>query len=187
MIRGSGLKGLVSLEKKTTIDSINVIRPLLDFEKKNLEFISNHVFDFFIKDPSNENTIFQRIKIRNLIKEFNKNGLDKNKLLLTLKNLKKSNQAIIFYVEKNKKFNSFFDKKKRQLILNNDFFDQPYEIVFRSFSDCLKMIGEKYNFTRGKKVDYILEKIRKNSLIKETLAHCVIKKVNRTIILTKED
>lgn len=34
MIRGSGLKGLISLEKKTIINSINLIRPLLDFEKK---------------------------------------------------------------------------------------------------------------------------------------------------------
>ena len=156
-------------------------------KKKNLKFISNHVFDFFIRDPSNENTNFQRIKIRNLISEFNKNGLDKNKLLLTLKNLKKSNQTIIFYVERNKKLNSFFDKKKKQLILNNNFFDQPHEIVFRSFSDSLKLIGGKYNFPRGKKIDYILEKIWKNTLIKETLAGCVIKKVNRTTILTKED
>ncbi len=187
MIRGSGLKGLISLEKKAIINSIHLIRPLLDFEKRNLEFISNHVFAFFIKDPSNENTIFQRIKIRNLINELNKNGLDKNKLLLTLKNLKKSNQAIMFYVERNKKLNSFFDKKNRQLILNNNFFDQPYEIVFRSMTDSLKMIGGKYNFTRGKKVDYVLEKIWKNTLIKETLARCIIKKANQTIILTKED
>ena len=101
--------------------------------------------------------------------------------------MKKSNKAILFYVERNKKLNSFFDKKNRQLILNNNFFDQPYEIVFRSMTDFLKMIGGKYNFPRGKKVDYVLEKIRKNTLIKETLASCIIKKVNQTIILTKED
>ena len=80
----------------------------MDFEKKDLEFISNYVFNFFVKDPSNENTIFQRIKIRNLISEFKNNGLDKDKLLLTLKNLKKSNQAIIFYIEQNKKTKFFF-------------------------------------------------------------------------------
>ena len=42
------------------------------------------------------------------------------------------------------------------------------------------------NFTRGKKIDLILEKIKKNTLKKETLAGCVIKKVNQTIIITKE-
>ena len=36
MIRGSGLKGLVSLEKNTKFASINLIRPLLGFEKKDM-------------------------------------------------------------------------------------------------------------------------------------------------------
>ena len=159
----------------------------MDFEKKNLEFVSSYVFDFFVKDPSNENTVYQRIKIRNLIQEFKKKGLDKDKLLLTLKNLKKSNQALNFYVKKNKELNSFLDQKNRELVLNELFFSQPYEVVFRSLSDSLKIIGGKYNFTRGKKIDHILGKINKNSLKKETLAGCVLKKVNQTVIITKED
>ena len=67
MIRGSGLRGLISLEKNTSFASINLIRPLLDFKKKDLEFISNYVFNFFVNDPSNKNTKFQRIEIRNII------------------------------------------------------------------------------------------------------------------------
>ena len=186
MIRGSGLKGLISLEKKTNINSINLIRPLLDFEKKNLEFISNYVFNFFVNDPSNKNTFFQRIKIRNILSEFKKNGLEKDKLFLTLKNLKKTNKALIFYTEKNKELNSFFHKKNKELVLNKFFFTQPYEIIFRSLVDSLKLIGGKYYFSRGKKVDYILDKIKKNTLKKETLAGCIIKKVNQTVIITKE-
>ncbi len=48
MLRGSGLKGLVSLEKKTTIKKINIIRPLLEFDKKDLIFISKHLFNFYV-------------------------------------------------------------------------------------------------------------------------------------------
>ena len=186
MIRGSGLRGLVSLEKKTTRDKINLIRPLLNFNKKDLEFISNHVFNFFINDPSNKDTKYTRIRIRKLINEFKNNGLDKAKLFLTLKNLKKSNQALSFYVEKNKKLNSFFHKDKKELVLNEFFFMQPYEVVFRSISDSIRLVGEKYNAVRGKKIDYILEKIRQNSLKKETLGRCMIKKVNQTVVIVKE-
>jgi tRNA(Ile)-lysidine synthase len=186
MIRGSGLKGLVSLEKKKELASINLIRPLLDFEKKDLRFISNYVFNFFVNDPSNVNTKFQRIRLRNIISEFKNNGLDKNKLFLTLKNLKRSNQALIFYIEQNKKQNSFLYKDNNEAVLNENFFIHPYEVVFRSLSDILKIIGDKYNFTRGKKIDLILDKINKNTLKKETLAGCVIKKVNHTVIITKE-
>ena len=37
MLRGSGLKGLISLEKKTILNQINLIRPLLSFSKNDLE------------------------------------------------------------------------------------------------------------------------------------------------------
>jgi tRNA(Ile)-lysidine synthase len=186
MIRGSGLKGLVSLEKNTRINSINLLRPLLDFEKKDLEFISKKVFNFFVNDPSNENVIFKRVEIRNIISEFKKSGLNKDKLFLTLKNLRSSNKALKFYVQLNKEQNSFFHKDKVELILNDNFFKHPYEIVFRSLSDSLQLIGNKYYFARGKKIDYILKKIQKKTLRKETLAGCVIKKVNHTVIITKE-
>ena len=86
-----------------------------------------------------------------MISKFKQNGLDKNKLFLTLKNLKKSNRALKFYVEQNKKINSFLNNENKELVLNEDFFSHPYEIIFRSFSDSLKMIGDKYYSTRGKK------------------------------------
>ena len=188
ILRGSGLNGLISLSKKTRYKdkNIKILRPLLDLQKKDLTYLSKTIFNFFVNDPSNEDNKYQRIKIRNIISEFKKNGLDKDKLFLTLKNLKKSNQAIIFYIEQNKKLNSFLFKNKRELVLNKNFFNHPYEVVFRSFSDSLKIIGDKYNFTRGKKIDLILDKIKKNTLKKETLAGCVIKKVNQTVIITKE-
>ena len=186
MIRGSGLKGLVSLEKEININSINLIRPLLDFEKRDLIFISKYVFNFFVNDPSNENTNFKRIKVRKIISKFEESGLDKDKLLLTIKNLKSSNSALMFYVQQNRKSNSFFDRESKRLFLNENFFKQPYEVVFRSFSESLKNIGGNYFSARGKKIDYILNRINKNSLKKETLAGCIIKKVNETVIISKE-
>ena len=113
MIRGSGLKGLVSLDKKTTINDINLIRPLLNFNKKDLELISNYVFNFFINDPSNKDIKYKRIEIRKLIDQFKDAGLDKAKLFLTIKNLKRSNQTLSYYVKKNKELNSFFYEKKK--------------------------------------------------------------------------
>ena len=50
ILRGSGLKGLVSLDKKNRINEINLLRPLLDFKKEDLIFLSNYVFNFYVKD-----------------------------------------------------------------------------------------------------------------------------------------
>ena len=103
LLRGSGLRGLSSFGEviKEEQKNISILRPLIKIEKKELIYISKRVFQFFIEDPSNRNFIFQRSRIRNLISELNKEGLDKKKLNLTINNLKSANNAINFYVENN--------------------------------------------------------------------------------------
>ena len=186
MARGSGLKGLVSLGTNTQIENINLIRPLIEFDKRDLIFLSKFIFNFYVDDPTNDDIKFNRIKIRNLIKRFEDFNLDKKKFQLTIENLKKSDQSIKFYVEKNKKENSIFNYRKNELILKDNFFDNSYEVIFRSLSDLIHLVGKKPNFVRGKKIENILNKIKEQKLRKETLGGCVIKMVNHTVILTKE-
>ena len=186
MIRGSGLKGLVSLGESTQIQNINLIRPLIKFDKKDLLFISKFVFNFYINDPSNYDPKFNRIKIRNFIEQLKSIGLSKIKFQLTMENLKRSDQTIRFYVERNKKINAIRNRGKKDLFLKEDFFDNSYEVVFRSLSDLIHFVGKKHNSVRGKKIDKILKKIKNKTLFKETLGGCVIKMVNHTVILRKE-
>ena len=70
LLRGSGLKGLTSFGKTAECkkNSINIFRPLINVEKKDLIYLSRKVFNFFIEDPSNLNENFKRIRIRNLLK-----------------------------------------------------------------------------------------------------------------------
>ena len=184
--RGSGLKGLISLEKKTVISDKNLFRPLLDQNKEDLIFISKKVFGFYIEDPSNYNDKYQRIKIRKLIDKLENEGLTKKKLLKTITNLKSSNIVIDFYVKQNLSNNSFFHVKNNKLIINRAFFKQPPEVVFRAFAESIKLIGKKYYFVRGKKLDRIISEIGNNKSYKATLGGCIIEKVNQTVILSKE-
>lgn len=186
LVRGSGLKGLVSLDKKGKMGQTNLHRPLLNQKKSDLIFLSNKVFDFYVKDPSNEDDKFLRIKIRKLIFNLQKDGLDKNKLTMTINNLKRSNDVINFYVNKNLEKNTFFSKKNNHLILNNEFFQQPYEVVLRALSDSIKLIGKRYYSARGKKLDKIIRDIDNDRVYKATLGGCVIEKANQTVIISKE-
>ena len=186
MVRGSGLKGLVSLDKKSKIDNTNIYRPLIDQKKDDLILVSKKIFDFYVRDPSNNDEKFQRIRIRKLIEELRKDGLDMNKFLKTIKNLKYSNNVINFYVDENLKQNTFFSNKDKRLILNRSFFLKSYEVVFRGLSDSLKKIGGKYYSVRGKKLEKMIYDIQNNRLFRSTLGGCIVEKVNHTIIISKE-
>ena len=185
ILRGSGLHGLVSFDEKTNQQNINLIRPLLNFSKKDLKHISKKVFKNYIEDPSNQNDKFKRVKIRNFIKNLELEGLDKDKFKLTIKNLKFANESIKYFVEKNLKDNSNTSRINK-VILNKDFFYQPEEVVFRSLTEVLKNVGKKYYPARGKKVDKLIYQIKHNNSFKTTLGNCIIKRVNNSIIVSKE-
>ena len=72
------------------------------------------------------------------------------------------------------------------MILNKNFFNQSYEVVFRALSESIKLVGQKYYSVRGKKVDKIINDNANHRLFKVTLGGCIIKKVNQTVIITKE-
>ena len=150
--------------------------------------ISNQQVILTYEDPSNEDDKFKRVRIRKLIKHLQNDGLDKNKFLLTIKNLKDSNETIKFYVAKNLTDNSYIYKDKSKIILNEEFFNQPHEVTFRSLTEIIKFVGNKYYPVRGKKVDIIINRLKGETRIslKLTLGNCIIYKVKRSILVLKE-
>lgn len=191
LLRGSGLKGLSSFQSnKTKIMknmNVHVLRPLLSISKKDLSYVTRNTFNFSIKDPSNQNEDFLRIKIRKLINQLNKYGLTFEKFKLTIENLSKANDTIEFYVNKNIKENSKIIKNKN-IIINEIFFNQPDEIVFRSFSKLIHIIGNKLSYSRGKKILNLIKSINiSQNFKKKTLSGCVFEKVNKSIIISREN
>ena len=188
LLRGSGLRGLSSFgEPIREEDNFFILRPLINFKKEELVYISKLVFNFFIKDPSNENLFFQRSRIRKLILDLNKEGFNKQKLDLTVKNLKSANDGINFYVQKNIQDNAKFFEKKKIYILNKSFFKQSEEVIFRSISLVLKKISGRYYSPRGKSISESILKINSIKCKKFTLGGCFIEKVNETVFITSEN
>ena len=112
--------------------------------------------------------------------------MDNDKFNLTIKNLKFANESIKYFVEKNIKDNSTSTNINKFVILNKNFFLQPEEVVFRSITVVLKSVGKKYYPVRGKKIDKLIYKIKNDNSFITTLGNCVIKKLNNSVIVSKE-
>ena len=189
IVRGSGLNGLISFGKNTKYRDrdLNIIRPLINLEKKDLIHISNEVFSFFVKDPTNINKDFKRTRIRNLMHSLEKEGLDVKKLKLTIDNLKDSDKSIRFYVDKNLKKNVVFLKKKNTYVLSYNFFDQSHEVIFRSLTVLIQKLGKRYYPVRGKSINELIKKVNKKSFTKVTLGRCYIELIHDTILISQEN
>ena len=188
LLRGSGLKGLVSFNQITTNYNrkLKILRPLINIKKDDLEYITKRVFKFKFEDPSNNNTNFKRIRIRNLVNYLKSEGLDLEKLKLTINNLSDSNLTINYYVNENIKYNSKYFKHKRHYIISNNFFNQPHEIVFRSIVNLFKKVGNKYYPPRGKSVQQLLSKFVTGEIKKINISGCILEKINNSFIIYEE-
>ena len=71
--------------------------------------------------------------------------------------------------------------------MNNNFFDQSHEIIFRSLTSLILKLGKKSYPVRGKSTNELIKKINKKSFIKVTLGGCFVERVNETILISQEN
>jgi tRNA(Ile)-lysidine synthase len=190
MIRGSGLKGLVSFSdsKSTSNEGITYLRPFLGYSKKILSKITNTIFGFNINDPSNYNPKYLRTRVRNIIKNFNQEGFDRKKFNLTINNLISSNNTINYYVSKNLLENSksLIFNNSNSIILKSEFFSHPREVVFRSLSNIILSLNNNYYPTRGKSLIKQIDLINNKKFRKTTIGGCIIERVQKSTIIYAE-
>jgi tRNA(Ile)-lysidine synthase len=188
LFRGSGLKGLSSLNvKRHSEDNIlNLIRPLINIKKNKLIYISKKVFKFYLTDPSNFEEKFLRTRIRNYLDKFKLDGLDINKIKLTLSNLQSANESINFYKEKSIKNHVRYLQSNACFVSYGLFNYESKEVIFRTINDIISKISDGYYPPRGKDVKNLISRIQSEKFNKSTLGGCIIERIYNILIFRKE-
>ena len=188
LFRGSGLKGLSSLNIKRHSENniLNLIRPLINTKKNELIYISKKVFKFYLTDPSNFKEKFLRTRIRNYLDKFKLDGLDINKVKLTLSNLQSANESINFYKEKSIKDYVRYSQRNSCFVSYGLFNYESEEVIFRTISDIIPKISDSYYPPRGKDVKNLITKMQSKKFKKSTLGGCIIEKIYNILIFRKE-
>ena len=187
LLRGSGLTGLSSMSEKAKYNNnLKIIRPFLSLEKKDLKYVTLNYFKTYIKDPSNNNEKFLRVRIRKYRKNMEKEGLDTRKIIKTVDNLVSANQALNFYKNKALYKHASFVSKNKCLINKKIFSDEAGEIIFKSFSDILSLVSGTYYPPRSKKVINLINRVKKSKFTKSTLGGCIVEQKDNFILISKE-
>ena len=181
------MHGLSSMKQVNQLNKdIRLVRPLLDFKKKQLIKISKLAFGKYFKDPTNLNIKYQRTKIRNLKKHLEDSGINYDQVFKSIKNLASSRDTLDAY------FSSIYKKtinKKRNKIYINvkNFFNYNDEIKMRVLMNSITNLTNSYYAPRSKKVLNLIKNIKDISgLRKLTLGGCHILKDKNYLILSKE-
>ena len=184
--RGSGIQGLSSMKKVSSLDSrTKLIRPLLEEKKETLAVIAKKYFGKIFKDPSNNDQKYLRTKIRDLIKQFEKSGIKHEKIISSINNLgitRDTLNSYLFRVEK-----KCVTRKKKILMINLEtLLIENNEIQLKVLSNCIKNVSKNYYPPRAKKIISLLNKIQNDKKVKSTLGGCIIQKTHNNLAIYKE-
>jgi tRNA(Ile)-lysidine synthase len=99
MSRGSGVSGLAAMARISTLPGdgegqIKLVRPLLDIPKARLVATLRAIKIPFADDPSNRDPRFTRARLRGLMGELAREGLDARRLALLARRLRRADMAI---------------------------------------------------------------------------------------------
>jgi tRNA(Ile)-lysidine synthase len=187
LLRGSGLTGLSSMSNSVVYNNkLKIIRPLLAIKKEDLKYVTINIFENYIKDPSNKDNKFLRVRIRKYIKIMEREGLDTDKIIRTINNLLSANKALNFYKNKALYKHVSFLSNNKCLINTQIFLEESGEIIFKSFSDVLSLVSGTYYPPRSKKIINLIDRVKKIKFNKSTLGGCVIEKKGSLISIEKE-
>ena len=165
---------------------LKIISPFLYFKKKDLRYVTKNYFKTYIKDPSNENEKFLRVRVRKYRKKMESEGLDDRKIIKTVDNLVSANKALNFYKNKALLKHASFVSKNKCMINNQIFFQEAGEIVFKSFSDILSLVSGTYYPPRSKKIVNLIDRLKKEKFTKSTLGGCIVEQKDNFILISKE-
>jgi len=183
--RGSGLHGLSSMRQIYKMSkNITLVRPLLDFKKKQLIQISKIIFGKFYKDPANNDIKYFRTRIRKFKKTLEKSGINYDQIFKSIKNLASSRDTLDLYF--NKIYEETTSSKKSKILINlKKYAILNQEMKMRILNKAIKELTESYYPPRSKKIINLVNQLGVKKYVKLPIAGCFILKEKNHIIVAK--
>ena len=185
--RGSGLKGLSAMKSLSKLNNkVYLYRPLLDTKKKFLIKISKTIFGKYFNDPSNKNLKYLRTKVRSLKRPLEKSGIEYEQIVKSINNLALSKVTLEGYFKMI--FKEIIKKNNKEILINFKKFNKfNNEVKIAVINESIKKLKKNYYNARTKKVDNLIQNLKKSDFTKSTLGGCIftLKKDNLCLKIEK--
>jgi tRNA(Ile)-lysidine synthase len=186
LIRGSGIDGLAAMDVHIKRSGISIVRPLLQFSKSNLVATCNTFNQPYIQDFSNHDEKYTRVRIRKLITEFAKEGLDQDRLLNTIAHIRRAKSAITSFVDQFMEDHVVRHRNGSLSFSLKAFSDSPVEIALRVLAKCLMTVGNKRYTPRFSSLIDLYTCLHSADWSSRTLHDCKISCVDKEVLICEE-
>ncbi|MEH6834727.1 tRNA lysidine(34) synthetase TilS [Falsihalocynthiibacter arcticus] len=100
LARSSGVDGLARMRSEFEREGMLFTRPLLSMRRESLRMFLRERGATWVEDPSNQDSRFERVKMRSVLRELEACGLETKKITQVAENLKQASIALKTYAAK---------------------------------------------------------------------------------------
>ncbi len=183
--RGSGVDGLAAMAACSSLDGLTVLRPLLHLPKSRLRRYVDQNGIQVLDDPSNISDAFERVKIRNALRNFKQAGIDVAAFARSIGRLARAREALDLATERCLSDHFRVTPLGKGIFDLKAFLALPSEIQVRCASKILQMVAGSALPPRLARVETLIEGICKGPAV-FTLGGCYIRVSHRAVAFYRE-
>ena len=183
-VSGSDFEGLNSMQLFSLNNKINIVRPFLNYTKKEILEYNFHYKIPFVIDPSNTNLNYTRPSIRDFLG----------------KTLKKNIKEIENEFNIIKKYSSHYKTMIYEILIKNttEISNSYIKINYKNYMKLNKILSvkivkcifqyfnKKDTFLRSKKIDIFINEVKKMKFEQFNLGGMIIKKRDNSLVFLKK-
>mgnify|MGYP003876611979 FL=1 len=176
ILADSGSEGLSGMRRNTVVGGLRILRPLLKISKGRLVATCRALNQDWVVDPSNQDTTYSRVKIRQLMPYIEKTGLESNKMIRLASAMEKLRNAFDNFSANFIKNNGGILKTGIAWINVSSFEKMPNKFKELLLLRLLVTIGGASWPSSKKKINRLIDSLKKEKVTRSTLGGCVIEK-----------
>ena len=183
--RGSGVDGLSAMAPISERNGVAIVRPLLGFSKGRLMADLRASSVPFIRDPSNDNAAFERVRLRHATKALASAGITRSSLVMTATRLSRSRDALARVTEDFLR-EHFHVTDLAQGKISREVFDAlSDDIALRALGRILSLVGGTGLPPRLMRLEHLLSNLKLKKR-ETTLGGCIMVAASGTLNFYRE-
>ena len=184
--RGSGIDGLAGIPRSGKWAGLNVYRPLLDFPKTRLIATLEETGAGWLEDPSNNDSRFERVRIRQVIAELEKLGIGADELARSAARLRRAREALDMAADAFLAENASTSEVGYGQIRTEALRCAPEEIALRAVAKLVQAVGGGVNPPNLAKLETLVQAVRSGEETPRTLGGCRIAPDRHDVLVVRE-
>jgi len=172
--RGSGVDGLAAMAPVSENAHLRLLRPLLDVPRERLTAFLRAVGVDWVKDPSNEDTAFARVRLRRMLPGLGGEGLTETRLAATARRMGRARIALESAATELLARAASIHPEGYATLSSGEVLAVPEEIGLRALARLLTCIGGGQHGPRLERLENLYEWLARDEGGGRTLAGCRI-------------